>query len=117
MDILPTLNIAYDLTLLVDVLEHFTSENGKKLVDIILSHSKNVLISTPFDIGDQDDHFGNVFETHHFQWKKDHFAKYKDKFFIHNRRSLICYIGEDAKRLKHSRTSRVRTAIRTLLFG
>ena len=100
LDILPTLKEKYDLILLIDILEHFDYEDGMKLLEKCKKCARNIIISTPKDIGIQNSIFGNPFEIHKFQWKKKHFKIFKNKFFIPNYYALICYIGEDAKKVK-----------------
>jgi len=63
-------NAKYDLILRINVLEHLSYEDGLKVLEQSLATGSNVLISTPKDIGDQGAGYGNVYETHHFQWKK-----------------------------------------------
>ena len=113
-DIVPELKNNYDLILMIDVLEHFSLEEGTKLLKECLKHGRNLAVSTPWDIGVQGDHFGNPYETHRFQWEKKHFDAFPKKFFVHNDRSLICYIGEDAPRIGHSKRSRLKTALKIL---
>jgi hypothetical protein len=100
INILPTLKTKYDLILLVDVLEHFNYKEGVKLLEECKKRGKNIIISTPKKIGSQKKTFGNPFETHKFQWQAKHFEKFVSKFFIPNDYSLICFIGEDAFRVK-----------------
>ena len=98
--ILPTIETNYDLILLIDVLEHFDYVDGKKILSECMKKGKNLLISTPLDIGNQEDVFGNVFETHKFQWEKKHFDNFTKKFFIPNKYSLICFIGKNMAKVK-----------------
>ena len=100
IDILPTLKINYDLILLVDIIEHFTFEEGMKILNECRARTRNIIISTPINIGHQKDAFGNSFEIHKFQWRKEHFDKFAEKFFLCDRHSLICYIGWDALSIK-----------------
>jgi hypothetical protein len=99
-DVLPTLDTKYDLILLIDVLEHFDYKDGIRLLEICQKIGRNLIISTPLNIGHQICSFGNAFETHKFQWKKNHFKKNKNKFFVPNDESLIVYIGLDASKVK-----------------
>jgi len=96
IDILPNLTEHYDLTLLIDVLEHFGKEDGIKLLKECIEHSDNILISVPNDIGNQGDAFDNIYETHRFQWESHHFVEIsKDLFFIKGKKSLIAYVGKN----------------------
>ena len=100
IDILPNLETDYDLILLIDILEHFDYEEGMKLMEECKKRGKNIIISTPKDIGSQKDAFGNRFETHKFQWRKKHFDKFVKRFYVPNEYSLIYYIGDDASKVK-----------------
>lgn len=111
IDILPTLKEKYDLILLIDVFEHFAYEEGMLLLQECLQRGRNILISVPKHIGSQGDTFGNVYETHKFQWREKHFKTMADKFVIQNiSGSLVVYIGEncnDIERLwRHKRLKR-----------
>lgn len=119
-DVLPHLDVRYDLILLIDVLEHVDYEEGVELLTLCLRHGRNVIISTPRDIGEQGDAFENPHETHRFQWRRKHLRFLEDRFFVPNLQSLICFAGEDASavhrrlltmRYKH-RSRIVRHALR-----
>ena len=102
LEILPRLDHHYDLVLLVDVLEHVPEEKGVALLDAARRVGRNLIVSTPRDIGHQREVFGNPHETHHFQWTKRHLQPLGG-FFVANRRSLIWYGGEDAARVRAGR--------------
>ncbi len=53
LEILPELKSKYDLILLIDVLEHFEYEEGRELIQLCLQKGRNLIISTPKDIGSQ----------------------------------------------------------------
>lgn len=106
IDILSKLKTNYDLILLIDVLEHFEKDRGATLLKECARIGRNILVATPHNIGTQMDAFGNPFEIHKFQWKKKDFSLFRNVCFIPNELSLICYIGEKARRLKGSRTNR-----------
>ncbi len=96
LDIIPGLDATYDLILLIDVLEHFTHDEGLMLLEACRDKSRNFLVSTPKDIGMQEDAFDNPHEAHKFQWQKQHFEKYEKYFYVPNLKSYIYLIGEDA---------------------
>lgn len=100
LDVLPTLTKRYDLILLIDVLEHFSYDEGLELLEKCASAGKNTLISTLVVVEEQEDAFGNPFETHRFQWKQSHLKRFAPGFFVPNRHSMIYYFGSDAPRLK-----------------
>jgi len=113
IDILPTLETKYDLILLIDVLEHFDFEEGSTILSECQKHGRNILISTPKDIGTQKDSFGNVYETHKFQWKSQHFEKFVDKFYVPNDISLICLLGEDSLKVKEKLVENKKPKVNT----
>ena len=112
VDILPTLETKYDLILLIDILEHFDYKDGMKLLEECTRRGRNIVIATPKDIGSQKDSFGNPFEIHKFQWRRKHFDKFANRFFLPHSISLICYIGDDASRV----ISKVKLGILENLF-
>ncbi len=99
LDKVPTLG-QYDLILIIDVLEHFTEQDGLELVKQCQTKGKHILISTPLDIGDQGPVFGNEFERHRFQWKRKHSKQFAPVTFFWNHHSLLCLIGPEGKRIK-----------------
>lgn len=59
----------YDLTLMIDVLEHFEKKDGWKALDKALALSKKgVLISTPVEPAVQGAEYGNPWEVHKSKW-------------------------------------------------
>lgn len=114
INILSTLKENYDLILLIDIIEHFTYDEGMKLLGLCEKHGRNIVISTPLETSDQGSTFGNPYETHKFQWKKKHFEKFTTKFFLPNAQSLIIYIGEDANKVKSKIKVRTIFQIKTL---
>jgi hypothetical protein len=106
VDILSNLKAKYDLILLIDVLEHFEYEQGLILLSKSASIGKNMIVSTPHEIGINENIFSNAFEIHKFQWNKSHFRLFKNIYFLPNELSLICYIGEKVPRLKRARVNR-----------
>jgi len=99
-DILPVFNNKYDLILMIDVFEHFSHEDGLKVLEECRRCGKNILISVPRIMSVQDDVYGNPYEAHRYNWKRKDFSYTRDKFFIYNQKSTVCYIGEDSKRIK-----------------
>jgi predicted SAM-dependent methyltransferase len=100
LEILPDLKDKYDLILMIDVFEHFTYQDGLKLLRECRQKSNNILISVPISLSDQETVFCNEFEKHKYAWNKKDFIDIPDKFFIRNIKSTICYIGEDSSRIK-----------------
>lgn len=69
------LDFNYDLVLLIDVLEHFSKNEGKLLLDKLLSKSIGILISTPKDPSHQKNAFGNTYEIHKSRWTKEELSR------------------------------------------
>ena len=116
LDVVPTLETRYDLILMIDVFEHFTQAEGIRLLDECRKKSRNILISVPLHMSPQEAVYSNPFEIHKYPWKKNDFNSTRDKFFIRNKRSLICYIGDDSARLeKFLKQRQFREAIVVLL--
>jgi len=89
--------------LLLDALEHFDKEEGRFLLDSLLSKNTGVLISTPKHPSAQKDAFGNIYETHRPAWSKQELSKIANIFFISDNISYICHItthADSIKRLK-----------------
>ena len=110
-EILPAITDRYDLILMIDVFEHFTYEDGLKVLEECRRCGRNILISVPRVMSVQEEVYGNPYETHRFNWKRKDFSGIPDKFFLYNAKSMICYLGEDSRRIesilkkrKHRRT-------------
>src|SRR5690606_24194088 len=85
---------------LIDIFEHFTKEDGERLLSILLKKGKNILISTPKNMQVQNDVFGNEFEIHRYNWSRKDFIGFKNKTFISNDYSLIILLGENYRDVK-----------------
>jgi hypothetical protein len=102
VELVPDLKTIYDLVILIDIIEHLEYNEGKRLIESCLSISKNVLISTPRINPPQGIEFGNINETHRFQWKKKHFEQFDQSlYFFPNWYSIICLMGESANSVKN----------------
>lgn len=102
IDILPSLKNNFDLVLIIDVLEHFSYEDGMELLRVCHTTANNILISIPKKVSYQLNSFNNPFETHKFQFNKAHFNNFKDLCCIPNNYSLILYIGENAPKFRRA---------------
>lgn len=106
-DILPTLNMRYDLILLIDVIEHMSQPAGVQLLQQCQQTARNILISTPLAFYPQKGAFDNPHEAHQSFWPSKSFAPFSPRMFLPNAYSTICLIGEDAPRLhKQLRTGK-----------
>ncbi len=74
-ELVAKLDYSYDLVLLIDVLEHLSTPDGKLLLEKLLSKNLGILVSTPKDPSDQKSAFGNTFETHKSRWTKKDISK------------------------------------------
>ena len=67
----------YDCILLIDVLEHFEKEEGKKVIDQLIAHTnKSLIISTPRYPSKQEEYLGNRYEEHKSKWSIIDFIDY-----------------------------------------
>ena len=67
----------FDLTIMIDVLEHFEKERGKQLIDKVLRVSRHFLVS--YWNSGQKDVRDNKYEDHLSQWCFKDFVPYKAK--------------------------------------
>jgi hypothetical protein len=62
----------YDMVIMTDVLEHFTKEDGVKVLDMISKAAiKNAVITTPAVWFEQGHVHGNMYEEHKSIWTVD----------------------------------------------
>jgi glycosyltransferase involved in cell wall biosynthesis len=67
----------YDCILLIDVLEHFEKEDGKKFIKELMNHvNKSLIISTPRYPAKQEEYLGNKYEEHKSKWSIIDFINY-----------------------------------------
>jgi len=71
LDIIHQLYHYYDLTIMIDVLEHFKKQDGFDLIHRILLRSKHLLIS--YSNCEQKDVRDNPYEDHISKWSSDDF--------------------------------------------
>jgi hypothetical protein len=102
LQILPTIQEKYDLILMIDVLEHFTFEEGLQVLANCLEKGRNLLISVPKVMSEQGEVFGNPYETHKYNWRSGDFKNFPNRFILTNAKSTICFIGADARRIKNN---------------
>lgn len=116
MNILPSLNDRYDLILLIDVLEHFSYGDGLKILEQCRRCSSNIIISVPKVMSVQGEVYGNPYETHKYNWKPKDFLFIRDKFFVPNNGSTICFIGKDWQKIRSMiRNRKIRKPLVSLL--
>jgi hypothetical protein len=118
IDLVKRLDFTYDLVLLIDVLEHFSKEEGIWLLNNLLSKNKGILICTPKKPSAQKDAFDNIFETHKSSWKKAELSRFGKYYFSRDSVSCIIYITKEPNlinilhtRLKELKMSRNESLI------
>lgn len=104
INIIDKIDIAYDLVLLIDVLEHFNKEQGNSLLCKIMRNNKGVIISTPKKVSDQKDAFNNKYEIHKSQWTKDELSSQGESFFLSDPVSHIVYLSSNKDQVASLRT-------------
>ena len=119
LEILPGLQRSYDLIILVDVLEHFTRDDGMKILSECGKKGRNIIISVPTLWYDQVALFENEYEIHRSHWHKEDLKMLKDIFFVKNKIALIGYAGEKARaisvELRRLRLSPYRNFLSSIL--
>lgn len=118
-EILPTLpRQAYDLVLLIDVIEHFDRAAGRQVLGECLRVGRNVIVSTPLEFFTQDG-FGNPHEEHRSHWsRRDLEAPGLPSVFLPETHSVIGFLGADAPRVRSrvlSPTRRVKRSLAVLV--
>jgi hypothetical protein len=98
-EILPRLQVNYDLALLIDVIEHLELEDGMRVLRELTRHASNILVSTPRHFFNQQAVYGNELEIHRSHWQAMHFEAFTPCCFIPNEESVICMIGPAAERI------------------
>ncbi|NMC32939.1 MAG: glycosyltransferase [Veillonellaceae bacterium] len=94
MEIIDQLPI-YDCILFIDVLEHFSKDDGHAFIKKLLAHTKkSLLISTPLYPAEQAEYLGNHYERHISQWSPIDFIEYNFQY-------LRLDIGNNAAQLFH----------------
>jgi len=85
----------YDLIIIIDVFEHFTKEDGAKLIEKLCMKTRNLLISIPryvsFQKGYSDD--SSSYEEHRAFWTRKMFKKSGNCVIIPNnaRKTIVLY--------------------------
>ena len=98
--ILSRLDTHYDLALCIDVIEHFDSEDGCRVLAELQRRASNVLISTPKTFFPQQAEFGNDLEAHRSLWTPENLIAVAPCCFIPDDFSVICLMGSAAPRIR-----------------
>jgi 2-polyprenyl-3-methyl-5-hydroxy-6-metoxy-1,4-benzoquinol methylase len=121
INLVNNLDYSYDLVSLIDVLEHFSKEEGILLLNNLFKKNKGILVSTPKKPSPQQDVFGNAFEIHKSLWKKEELSTLGKHYFIRDNISHIVYITREQhslnnliSRLKILKRSRNSSLVKSL---
>ncbi len=76
-----------DLLFLGDVIEHFTKEDGKRLLERL--DYKYAIIVTPLKVSSQTEVYNNPYEKHISSWTKDDFPD--AQIYLVNNQQVIVY--------------------------
>jgi len=97
VEILPGLpEQAYDLVLLIDIIEHFDRPTGIEILRECLRVGRNVIVSTPLGFFTQEG-FNNPHEQHLSHWSKRQLkALGHPCFFLPEIQALLGFFGRDA---------------------
>lgn len=102
LEVLPTLTRHYELILLIDILEHFSFDDGLRVLAICNGIADNVLVSTPREFKPQNPEFGNQFEIHRSHWELSDFDSFRPVFEMPQDESLIVFFGKDVKKIERN---------------
>lgn len=95
-EIAESLPMAYDVILMVDVIEHMTKEDGRALLRRLLKKTKKALVlSTPYSPYPQGPLYGNEHEAHLSSWGVPDFIDFNFSFKVlpiepHYKKLLVC---------------------------
>jgi SAM-dependent methyltransferase len=107
LDLLPRMTARFDLILLVDVIEHFTAEDGARLLAECERVARNVLVASPRLFFEQEAVFDNPFEEHRSHWDRRALAG-EHGFSLPVGRSWVAVRGQDAAAIKIAYRRRLR---------
>jgi len=95
----------YDLVMCLDVIEHFPKEEGRALLNLMLSRGKSVLLSSPLGFTEQGAVFGNEHERHLSGWGKEDFEGIPHHF-VNVVSTFVCLLSRDPKIAEGVKTRR-----------
>ena len=76
LDVLPNLG-QFELAILADIIEHFTKEEGLKLLHMLFEYCEDILITTPHGFHEHKADEENPHEEHKSGWTMDDFKEFK----------------------------------------
>ncbi len=68
MEFVPKLDQCYDLAMMIDMFEHLSFAEGRRLLDELSNRAKHILVSVPVWHPEQDAMHGNVLQEHRAQY-------------------------------------------------
>lgn len=75
-EVIPKLDVHYDVVIFGDVIEHFVRQDAEKLLNWSIDHSDYVIVNVPlFDEWPQGDMYGNPYERHKSVWSPSDFEQ------------------------------------------
>lgn len=91
---------AYDLVLLIDIIEHFDRPTGLEILHQCLRVGRNVIVSTPLGFFTQEG-YGNPHEQHRSLWSGEDMKNLGHPcFFLPEIHALVGFFGPDAGRVR-----------------
>lgn len=94
---------SYDLVLAIEILEHFSREDGLEFLQELIRVGKHVIVSCPKRTATQGAFRGNDYEIHRSQWHLEDFKKMGDVTVLPDPDSQIVVIGPDARKVQVER--------------
>jgi len=95
LTLLPTLG-SYDLVIIGDVIEHFSKEDGQRLLSLLRERTKYILLSSPTVFFEQE-LFDNPFEMHKSLWTVKDFAEYDFDYDEYDQWVFVALLRGDLK--------------------
>jgi len=86
---------AWDMILMIDILEHIPKEDGHKVLNVLKQYSRWILISTPTVLVPQNIKLYHEQEQHVCVWSLEDFESYNMDEVIENNRNLIVVLRGD----------------------
>lgn len=81
--------MGWDLVLAIDSLEHLEKDKAIEIIDYLLEHNRNLVISVPLGNCEQGAVFGNEFERHRASWFVQDFDRWPNKKVLWQ---AVCYV-------------------------
>ena len=89
LSILGERNLYYDMILAIDLIEHFSKDDGLRFIELSRGGSDIVLVSTPYIYHKQDEEFFNTYERHLSGWDASDFKDRGCRYIWRNDVSMV----------------------------